>query len=133
LPGSVQEMLHADDSEAFLIADLLRTDRHRFAPWKPDGELMRGMKAELSLIDSSAKPSAGHSEWYSAFLSISTVKGGGGSGVFGPQATSKCQRKKYQRKHAKLEAKAFEITHLTCSFLREIDMQELRISACPEA
>jgi hypothetical protein len=54
-------MLHADDSEAFLIADL-RMDRHRFAPWKPGGELVRGMKAKLSLIDSLATPSAGHSE-----------------------------------------------------------------------
>ena len=46
---------HNDPSDAFLIADLLRTDRHRFAPWMPDGELVRQMKAKLNLIDSLTK------------------------------------------------------------------------------
>jgi len=41
-----------DDKSAFLLADLLRTDRHRFTPWKPDGPLVIQMRAKLSLIDS---------------------------------------------------------------------------------
>ncbi len=41
-----------DDRSAFLLADLLRTDRHRLTPWKPDGPLVIQMRAKLSLIDS---------------------------------------------------------------------------------
>ena len=46
---------HNEESNAFLIADLLRTDRHRFAPWQPDGPLVRQMKAKLNLADSLTK------------------------------------------------------------------------------
>jgi transposase len=42
---------HDDDRDAFVLADLLRTDRHRFAPWKPDGLLVTQMRAKLSLVD----------------------------------------------------------------------------------
>ena len=59
---------HNDDSDAFLIADLLRTDRHRFAPWKPDGQLVRRMKAKLSLIDSLTKTITAHSNRLQAVL-----------------------------------------------------------------
>jgi transposase len=59
---------HNDDSDAFLIADLLRTDRHRFAPWKPDGELVRRMKAKLSLIDSLTKTITAYSNRLQAVL-----------------------------------------------------------------
>jgi transposase len=31
---------HNDESDALLLADMLRTDRARFAPWKPDGALV---------------------------------------------------------------------------------------------
>jgi len=59
---------HNDDSDAFLIADLLRTDRHRFAPWKPDGQLVRRMKAKLSLIDSLTKTITAYSNRLQAVL-----------------------------------------------------------------
>jgi transposase len=42
---------HDDNRDAFVLADLLRTDRHRFAPWKPDGLLVTQMRAKLSLVD----------------------------------------------------------------------------------
>ena len=42
---------YTDASSAFLLADLLRTDLARFIPWRPDGELVRQMRAKLSLID----------------------------------------------------------------------------------
>jgi transposase len=42
---------HNDESDALLLADMLRTDRARFAPWKPDGPLVTQMKAKLSLVD----------------------------------------------------------------------------------
>jgi transposase len=43
---------YTDDSAAWLLADLLRTDRPRFSPWQPDGTLVRQMRAQLSLVDS---------------------------------------------------------------------------------
>jgi transposase len=42
---------HTDKTDARLIADLLRTDRPRFAPWRPDSELLTKIKTKLSLID----------------------------------------------------------------------------------
>jgi transposase len=59
---------HNDNSDALLIADLLRTDRHRFAPWKPDGQLVRRMKAKLSLIDSLTKTITAYSNRLQAVL-----------------------------------------------------------------
>lgn len=40
-----------DRSDAHLLADMLRTDRHRFAPWQADGVKVNQMKAGLRLID----------------------------------------------------------------------------------
>jgi transposase len=40
-----------DRSDAHLLADMLRTDRHRFAPWQADGVKVNQMKASLRLID----------------------------------------------------------------------------------
>lgn len=40
-----------DRSDAHLLADMLRTDRHRFAPWRADGVIINQMKASLRLID----------------------------------------------------------------------------------
>ena len=40
-----------DFSDAILMADLLRTDRGRLAPWKPDGPLVCQMRAKLGLIN----------------------------------------------------------------------------------
>jgi len=39
-----------DESDAALLAELLRTDRARFAPWKPNGPLVRQMRARLGLV-----------------------------------------------------------------------------------
>lgn len=38
-----------DRSDAFLLADLLRTDRARFYPWHPDSLLTRQIRAQVSL------------------------------------------------------------------------------------
>ncbi|MCP4536615.1 MAG: IS110 family transposase [Chloroflexi bacterium] len=40
---------HTDEDDAFLLADLLRTDRARFVPWKPDGLLVTQMRSNLRL------------------------------------------------------------------------------------
>lgn len=40
-----------DRSDAHLLADMLRTDHHRFTPWQADGELIHQMRASLRLID----------------------------------------------------------------------------------
>ena len=42
---------YTDASSALLLADLLRTDLARFIPWRPDGVLVRQMRAKLSLIE----------------------------------------------------------------------------------
>lgn len=39
-----------DQSDAFLLADLLRTDRARLQPWHPDSLLTRQIRAKVSLI-----------------------------------------------------------------------------------
>jgi len=41
----------SDPSDAFVIADVLRTDRGRLQPWFPDTLLTRQMRAKVSLID----------------------------------------------------------------------------------
>jgi len=46
---------HDDDRDAFILADLLRTDHARFAPWQPDGALVRQLRAQLSLVDNLTK------------------------------------------------------------------------------
>ena len=46
---------YTDASSAFLLADLLRTDRARFIPWRPDGAIVRQMRAKLSLIEALRK------------------------------------------------------------------------------
>lgn len=40
-----------DRSDARLLADMLRTDQHRFTPWRADGVKINQMKANLRLID----------------------------------------------------------------------------------
>lgn len=59
---------HTDADDAFLLADLLRTDRSRFAPWKPDGLLVIQMKAKLSMVDSLTKSITRHSNQLHALL-----------------------------------------------------------------
>lgn len=46
---------HSDRTDARLIADLLRTDRVRFAPWRPDSALLSQIKVKLNQIDSLTK------------------------------------------------------------------------------
>jgi transposase len=45
-----QSGARTDASDAWLIADILRTDRARLAPWYPDSLLTRQIRAKVSLI-----------------------------------------------------------------------------------
>jgi len=45
-----QSGARTDQSDAFLLADLLRTDRARLQPWHPDSLLTRQIRAKASLI-----------------------------------------------------------------------------------
>ena len=45
-----QSGARSDQSDAFLLADLLRTDRARFQPWHPDSLLTRQIRGKVSLI-----------------------------------------------------------------------------------
>lgn len=40
-----------DDHDAFVMADLLRTDQRRLIPWRPDSSLVRQMRIHLSWVD----------------------------------------------------------------------------------
>ena len=40
-----------DDNDAYLIADILRTDRRRLIPWQADGHLVQQMHSLVSWID----------------------------------------------------------------------------------
>ena len=44
-----------DQTDARLIADLLRTDLIRFAPWRPDGDLLISIKMGLNFADNLTK------------------------------------------------------------------------------
>ena len=44
-----QSQARTDVSDARLLADLLRTDRHHLRPWHPDSELTQQMRAKISL------------------------------------------------------------------------------------
>lgn len=46
-----QSGARTDQSDALLLADLLRTDRARLQPWHPDSLLTRQMRAKVSLIN----------------------------------------------------------------------------------
>jgi len=45
-----QTNAHTDRDDAYLLADLLRTDKHRLQPWRPDLPLTRHMRAKVSLL-----------------------------------------------------------------------------------
>jgi transposase len=45
-----QSQAHTDPSDAWLIADILRTDQQRLMPWYPDSLLTRQMRAKVGLI-----------------------------------------------------------------------------------
>jgi transposase len=59
---------HTDRTDARLIADLLRTDRQRFAPWRPDSSLLNQIKLQLSHIDNLTKTTIQHSNRLQAIL-----------------------------------------------------------------
>ena len=59
---------HDDDRDAFVLAELLRTDLHRFAPWRPDGPLVTHMRAKISLIDALTQAITRHSNRLHAVL-----------------------------------------------------------------
>jgi transposase len=44
-----QSGARTDESDGYLIGNLLRTDRHRLIPWKPDSELTQCMRAKVHL------------------------------------------------------------------------------------
>jgi transposase len=44
-----QSGARTDESDALLLADVLRTDRSRFQPWHPDDALTRQMRVKVSL------------------------------------------------------------------------------------
>ena len=45
-----QSGARSDESDALLLADLLRTDRARLHPWRPDSVLTRELRAQISLL-----------------------------------------------------------------------------------
>jgi transposase len=45
-----QTNAHTDQSDAFLVADVLRTDPHTLHPWRPDGLIIRQLRAKVSLL-----------------------------------------------------------------------------------
>jgi transposase len=44
-----QSGARSDESDGYLIGNLLRTDRHRLIPWQPDGELTQRLRAKVRL------------------------------------------------------------------------------------
>lgn len=59
---------HSDRTDARLIADLLRTDRPRFSPWRPDSALLMQIKVRLSQIDNLTKMIIQHNNRLKAIL-----------------------------------------------------------------
>lgn len=59
---------HDDERDAWILADLLRTDRQRFVPWRPDGPLVTQMRAKLSLIDALTQASTRYANRLYALL-----------------------------------------------------------------
>jgi hypothetical protein len=59
---------YTDARDAHLIADLLRTDRMRFAPWRPDSELVTTMKTKLAQVTNMTKLITGQTNRLRAVL-----------------------------------------------------------------
>jgi len=51
-----QTNAHTDQSEAWVIADVLRTDPATLYPWRPDGLIVRQLRAKVSLLHRFASP-----------------------------------------------------------------------------
>lgn len=45
-----QSGAHNDPSDAFVIADMVRTDQQRLIPWRPGNPLIQQMRAKVSLL-----------------------------------------------------------------------------------
>lgn len=45
-----QTNAHTDESDAWLIADVVRTDPNTLYPWRPDGLLVRQLRTKVSLV-----------------------------------------------------------------------------------
>jgi transposase len=45
-----QTNAHTDQSDAFLVADVLRTDPATLRPWRPDGLIIRQLRSKVSLL-----------------------------------------------------------------------------------
>jgi len=45
-----QTNAHTDRSDAYVIADMLRTDQARLQPWHPDGDVTQQLRAKVSLV-----------------------------------------------------------------------------------
>jgi transposase len=59
---------YTDARDAHLIADLLRTDWIRFAPWRPDSELVTTMKTKLAQVTNMTKLITGQTNRLRAIL-----------------------------------------------------------------
>ena len=59
---------YTDSRDAHLIGDLLRTDRARFAPWRPDSEQIIRLKTMLSQVTHFTKLITGESNRLRAIL-----------------------------------------------------------------
>lgn len=57
-----------DEHDAKLLADLLRTDRSRLRPWRPDSLLTRQLRAELSLLNYLTRQKVRHTNRLRAIL-----------------------------------------------------------------
>ena len=57
-----------DKSDAYLLADLLRTDGHRFAPWRPDSTLTCQMRSLVNLLQQLTRRTTGLANQLRALL-----------------------------------------------------------------
>src|SRR5512139_2080608 len=57
-----------DQSDAYLLADLLRTDGHRFAPWQPDTLLTCQMRSLVNLLQQLTRRTTGLSNQLRSLL-----------------------------------------------------------------
>ena len=57
-----------DQSDAYVLADLLRTDGHRFAPWHPDSTLTCQMRSLVSLLQQLTRRTTGLSNQLRSLL-----------------------------------------------------------------
>lgn len=59
---------HTDQSDAFVLADVVRTDHHRLALWRPDSLLTRQLRSQVGLVDRLRKDQVRYSNRLRAVL-----------------------------------------------------------------